>query len=245
MSYSNQFYEAINSGAKQSARALLPHLSRITAIQSVADFGCGQGAWLAVWKELGVTEICGVDGDYVDRAELLIPSAAFQSADVSKRVDLNRRFDLVQSFEVAEHLPHFAAAQFVENLTSHSDFVAFSAAVPGQLGVHHVNEKPYHYWQHHFADQGYLMLDCVRPHIHNQCDVEWWYRYNTFLFVKHSRIAALPAEVRATKVPIGAPIRDYASSTIRLGRQVTRWFPRWLSTRIANASFVSKAKRSA
>ena len=43
---------------------------------------CGQGAWLAVWAELGVTEYFGVDGTYVDQNALAIPRRLSTSGDL-------------------------------------------------------------------------------------------------------------------------------------------------------------------
>jgi hypothetical protein len=46
---------------------------------------------------------------------------------------LDRRFDLVQSLEVAEHITPAASEAFVEDLARHAErFVLFSAAPPGK-----------------------------------------------------------------------------------------------------------------
>ena len=42
------------------------------AVRSVLDVGCGAGAWLVAYRDLGATDLIGVDGDYVDRTLLLI-----------------------------------------------------------------------------------------------------------------------------------------------------------------------------
>lgn len=55
----------------------------------------------------------------------------------------NRRFDLAMTIEVAEHLTPVRADSFVEDLTRLSDVVLFSAAIPAQGGINHVNEQ----WQ--------------------------------------------------------------------------------------------------
>jgi hypothetical protein len=63
---------------------------------------------------------------------------------------MGRRFDLVQSLEVGEHLPLSAAETLVDSLTTASDRVLFSAAVKGQGGEFHVNEQPLAFWQELF-----------------------------------------------------------------------------------------------
>ena len=99
--YSRPFYEYINKGAIDSAEAILPLVKRHFPVTSVVDFGCGHGAWLAVWKRLGVPRTVGVDGDYVETDALLIDAEGFEARDLTKPVRLGQRFDLVQSLEVA------------------------------------------------------------------------------------------------------------------------------------------------
>ena len=129
--YSDDFYDYINVGALRSANRVAPILFDAFQPTSVLDVGCGQGAWLSAWNAAGVEDACGVDGDYVNRDRFLADAARFTPADLTKPFDLNRRFDLVHSLEVAEHLPESAAATFVKSLVAHADIVVFSAARPG------------------------------------------------------------------------------------------------------------------
>jgi hypothetical protein len=93
---------------------------------------------------------------------LLIPPRRFQAADLSKSFNVGRRFDLVQSLEVAEHLPVGNAEEFVGCLCAHGDVVQFSAAQPGQGGVGHLNERCPSYWAGLFSAQADVAYDCVR-----------------------------------------------------------------------------------
>lgn len=51
-------------------------------------------------------------------------------------------FDVAESLEVAEHFEAKYAQNFINLLTSLSDIIIFSAAIPLQGGTHHVNEQP-------------------------------------------------------------------------------------------------------
>ena len=163
MAYDNDFFKYVNSGAIDSANEIYPHVFNDIPINSVLDVGCGQGAWLSVWKKLGVTDVTGIDGNYVDRDNLLIDKKDFISHDLSNEFNLNRRFDIVQSLEVAEHLPEKSAHGFVDSLVRHGDLIIFSAAPKGQGGDHHVNEQNYDYWRTLFARHGYKPVDYLRP----------------------------------------------------------------------------------
>jgi len=162
--YGADFYRYLSSFAERAARVVVPRLTAVLPVRSVVDFGCGQGAWLSVWRSMGAS-IVGVDGPYVDPSQLLIDAAAFHPADLAKPIDLGRRFDLVQSLEVAEHLPATKAEQFIETLTAHGALVLFSAAIPGQGGENHINEQPLGYWRAIFRTRGYVPIDFLRPQL--------------------------------------------------------------------------------
>lgn len=186
--YSTGFYDDQSVGSRRSALETIPHLQRFLRVSSVLDVGCGVGTWLGAFREHGVTDLAGLDGDYVDRARLQIPAERFVPCDLTAPPDLRRTFDLTMSLEVAEHLPASAADDFVRYLTSFSPVVMFSAAVPGQGGKHHVNEQWPDYWAARFEQQGFTVVDCLRPLLWNNPHVEWWYAQNTFLFVKNESL---------------------------------------------------------
>ena len=167
---------------------MVPFIMEMVRPESVVDVGCGVGTWLGVFRELGVQTILGMDGDYVQRELLEIPSKSFLPVDLSTRVDVGRRFDLVVSLEVAEHLEQRHAERFVETLTSLGTVVLFSAAIPFQGGEHHVNEQWPDYWAEKFMQQGYTVVDCIRPRFWSSPDVCWWYAQNMFFFVREDEL---------------------------------------------------------
>jgi len=223
--YDRAYYNYINGGSTRSAEVLLPIVIRHLAVRSVADFGAGQGAWLSVWLRLGVTEITALDGAYVEQNALLVPKDAFVAADLSQQVRLGKTFDLVQSLEVAEHLPAAAAEQFVDNLVAHSSVVLFSAAVPGQGGEHHVNERPHSYWRRLFSDRGYVMFDLVRPFLIDRRVVEPWYRFNTFVYIAQDHVATLAKEIQPFRIDHDEPIPDVSPLSYRVRKMAIRMLP--------------------
>src|SRR6185437_1025290 len=192
--YDSAFFTGIEDGSRVSAREVVPELMKLVHPQSVVDLGCGTGAWLSVFGEQGACELLGVDGDYVDRAALLIPADSFRAADLGKPLPpIGRRFDLAVSLEVAEHLPAECAETYLDNLTALSDIIAFSAAIPGQGGTHHVNEQWPQYWKRLFEARGFKLVDCLRHRVWDNRNVERWYRQNLLLYVQESRLRSDPA----------------------------------------------------
>lgn len=231
--YDARFFDYVNSGAIDSARLLLPHLLRILNVESVLDVGCGQGAWLSVWQELGVSDTIGIDGEYVDSSQLLIDRELFHSADLRNVFDLQRKFDLVQSLEVAEHLSEECAGDFISSLVQHGNIVLFSAAPPGQGGDHHVNEREYDYWRSLFAKHGFVAIDYLRPLVRNEQKIEPWYRYNTLLYVDHSLLSSLALVLKNSLVTENLLLKDISPFTYQLRKRVVRMLPVSIMTRIA------------
>jgi len=232
--YDDDFYGYINQGSIDSARVVLPALLAILPhpVQSVLDVGCGAGAWLTVWKSLGA-EILGLDGDYVRPEQLLISHDEFSAVDLRASFFLNRRFDLAQSLEVAEHLPASSAAGLVDSLCRHSDLVLFSAAPPGQGGENHINEQPYEFWRDLFWEQGYEMHDPIRAALRDNKSVKPWYRYNTFLYVNGLCNPEVREALSGSRVERGRAVADVSPSIYRLRKRLVGLLPVAVSTAIA------------
>ncbi len=194
-SYTRDFYELIGEGTRSSAREIIPLLLDLLQPilpKSVVDVGCGTGSWLAAFQKLGIADCLGIDGDYVDRTILQIPLNQFQSADLKQPLQLNRKFDLAISLEVAEHLPSTCAENFVNSLTQLAPIILFSAAIPFQGGVEHVNEQWPQYWAYYFQKNGFAVIDCLRQKIWNNDKVEPWYAQNILVFVKQEHLSGYP-----------------------------------------------------
>lgn len=241
--YEGDFYRYLASFAVRSAERVVPLLADMLPIGSVVDFGCGHGAWLSVWRKTGA-DIVGFDGAYVERSALLIDPASFHAADLAEPIDLGRRFDLVQSLEVAEHLPAARARQFVATLTAHAPLVLFSAAPPGQGGEHHVNEQPPEYWRRLFRERGFVAVDWLRPLVRDDAAVEPWYRFNTLLYVAADHLTALPEAMRARTVPDGVALADYRTLPHRLRQAALRQLPAAAVTRLSRLRAAMAARKA-
>lgn len=202
--YTESFYERQSKETYSSAEVIVPLLLEFAEPRSVIDVGCGTGSWLRTFGEHGVKELRGFDGPWLDVDKLLIPQELFTHADLDKPLQVDRRFDLAISLEVAEHLKPESAAGFVESLTSLSDVVAFSAAIPFQGGHLHLNEQWPEYWAQLFEKRGYVTVDCLRLRLWNERNVFYWYRQNLLVYVKREALERYPKLAQAQKASWGA-----------------------------------------
>jgi len=234
--YDLQFMNYADRSSRHSAQTISRLLRKTLTIDSALDIGCARGTWLSAWQDAGVGEILGVDGDYVDASNLAISRERFVTADLALHLDLQRKFDLVQSLEVAEHIPEASADEFVGNLVRHSKgIILFSAAPPGQGGEFHVNEQPYEYWRRKFQMFGYEPYDYVRPLINIDTAISFWYRYNVILYAHTDRFSSLPEGVRAARIPPQTGIPDVTPRWFRLRKRLTRLLPFTISQQLARA----------
>jgi SAM-dependent methyltransferase len=192
--YREGFYRYRKQETQQSAELVGRFLMEsVQPLRSVVDFGCGVGVWLAELSRLGTESVLGLDGRWVNPDLLEIDRDAFRPTDLASPLDLERRFDLAISLEVAEHLPEEAALGFVQSLTRASDLVLFSAAIPGQPGTNHVNSQWQSYWAQRFSDCGYVAFDVVRPRFWHDARVRYFYRQNMLLYAREDNRALATA----------------------------------------------------
>jgi SAM-dependent methyltransferase len=191
-SYTEEFFRRNCEGSQRSAAEIVPLVLQLVQPRHVVDVGCGTGTWLAVFREHGATDVLGIDGEHVNRRSLKIPQDQFLAYDLRNPLTIHREFDLVVSVEVAEHLPAECADMFVNSLTGLGPVILFSAAIPFQGGVDHVNEQWPDYWVDLFARRSYVVIDCLRKRIWGNKRVEYWYAQNILLFVRRGHLEHQP-----------------------------------------------------
>ena len=208
--YDKKFYEYTFVKSSHSADRVTGIITNIFHPNTICDVGCGEAVWLASYKRNGVESVTGIDGQYVNLDRLYIPRENFIPCDLAKPFKIDGKFDVVQSLEVAEHLPLSQSEHFIDNLTGASDVVVFSAAVCGQGGMYHINEQPLQYWRTLFRVRGYSAYDIVRPVIANDKKVAPWYRYNLLVYVSDNASPELLEKIALYKVLENQEIRDVA-----------------------------------
>jgi hypothetical protein len=176
-------YTAEEAARIYSAYTVLAVLREQVSFSSVLEVGCGRGIWLAVASRMGASRVVGLERRWALVKDPYCDPAWIQSCDLENRLDLGERFDLVLSLEVAQRLNPSSAARFVTSLTRHGDLILFSAAIPHQGGVGHINEQFADYWAQLFAKAGFSPLDIIRRRIWNVQGIRLSFRQNILLYV--------------------------------------------------------------
>jgi 2-polyprenyl-3-methyl-5-hydroxy-6-metoxy-1,4-benzoquinol methylase len=151
--------------------------------RSWLDVGCGTGAALAYVADKGIAAV-GLERSSAAIRYSRVRECIIQH-DLSVPLTLNRKFDVVWCYEVAEHLPPMSADRLVETLCRHGDIVVFSAAPPGQGGDGHVNEQPAAYWIGRFETMGFRVDEGATAQLHA---VDELFSSNIIAFVRRPNL---------------------------------------------------------
>lgn len=173
-----------------SAKILLGLLYKVYLPETVIDFGCGYGAWLAAAETLGSKTLIGYDPNWIEPDKMLGNHIKFNQVNLEEMLQLKVNGDLAMSLEFAEHLPEELAQPFVKQLCRTSDVIIFSAAIRYQGGTNHLNEQWQSYWIDKFSQNNFECFDIFRGQTWNNDSVIYYFRQNCFLFfnIKSDRI---------------------------------------------------------
>lgn len=183
--YDEKFYESTFDHV-YSASKILKILFKYHMPESVIDIGCGSGSWLKAASNLGIKNLTGVEGDWLNPDLIISEDIELIMHDISKSLPTLSRYDLAITLEVAEHLDESRARRFVKELCNLSDVILFSAAIPFQGGDNHVNEQWQSYWAMLFKENNFKALDLIRPLVWDDDKVKSWYKQNCLVYVNQN-----------------------------------------------------------
>ena len=182
--YNSKFFTGQVDKSHRSAKEYMTYLFNFYKPNSIVDFGCGTGAWLMVAQDLGVKDLLGIDGEWIQGQQIDTEKINYKLENLEQSIKLQRKFDLAISLEVAEHLTENRAKSFVSDICCAADLVLFGAAIKGQGGINHINEQLPSYWINLFRENNYECLDFFRGNFWDSQNIGSGYIQNTFLYLK-------------------------------------------------------------
>lgn len=133
--------------------------------KTVLDAGCATGHLVAALRDRGV-EAYGVDvSEYAISVvrEDVRPYCAVGSLSEPLPESLPKKYDLVVSIEVLEHLSAENGEKAIKNLCSYADTVLFSSTPDDFEDPTHINVQQREYWTGLFAKEGFYDELSYRP----------------------------------------------------------------------------------
>lgn len=138
---------------------------------SVVDFGCGGGDYVRFLVDNKIESI-GYDGN---PATTKFSDGLCRIRDLTETFLLDKKYDWVLSLEVGEHIPRKYEKTFIDNILNHAEKgVVLSWAIPGQLGVGHVNLRKNNYIKKIFKKKGFKNNIKLENHLRNSAELGWF-----------------------------------------------------------------------
>jgi SAM-dependent methyltransferase len=149
------FYERITIEELPQAFRLAKILMQKYAPLTVSDLGCATGLYLVPFVAKGI-KAYGYDNSNIASNASLLSDGIVRCVDVTSTEFVpDEKCDLAICLEVLEHIPEEKAEAAIRALTIMSDRIIFSAAIPGQGGVGHINCQYKPYWIKLFRKYGF------------------------------------------------------------------------------------------
>lgn len=175
--------ERVYESAKRIYEVISPYLPKIN---SVVDIGCGMAAFSKVFQESGVEKVTLIDHPNFKASNCLVKQEfQFIPCNLDKEIPENLSADLLICTEVLEHITKKRSLQVLDFITSCSDIIIFSAAIPRQGGLGHINEQRHEFWIKEFKKREFDYADLFKTKIINDESIFYWLRQNIFIFFKN------------------------------------------------------------
>jgi SAM-dependent methyltransferase len=171
-----KYYE---KGLSGFAKFMLENVS----FNSLCDLGCGTGAFSATLQD--EKEVLGVDFSVGSENVSYLKKENFLLGDLTQPLNLGRKFDVVLSLEVWEHLYRECEQAYLDNIVAlDPSTLIISCARPGQWGRHHVNLQSQEEWVPKITSRGYSVSEDLTQKFRAIPRLATFYKKNTVIFCK-------------------------------------------------------------
>ena len=144
--YDKDFFFSNQKEGLKMAKWFIPLLYNIFGFRSLIDLGCATGHYLFYSLKEGVSDILGIEGSPVAFSNLLVDEKYIVQHDLRRPLILDRKYDIALSIDVAEHIDKKYFDIYLKSVCDSSDLIIFSAAIPNEGGLYHVNEQSHEWW---------------------------------------------------------------------------------------------------
>lgn len=184
--YDAEFYNFSKEEVSKFVSSFVDIIIKEFNPKSVADIGCGIGLYVNEFDKRGV-EAVGYDGSPYAIKNSVTRKGLLKIGDIRKNLNFDKKYDIVLSIEVAEHIPTKCSDIFVNTLTKCSDVIILTAAQKGQGGTDHINEQPRYFWIKKFEKKNFNFNKSLSEKLSfkmKEKGVPWWIHGNLMIFQK-------------------------------------------------------------
>jgi hypothetical protein len=156
--YTSDYHKKIEIEESPQAERLaqwITDVCQLDQLAKVTDFGCSTGIYIRALRARGIlasgveNSRAALDNKVCEHVEM---------GDITTHCEIRWACDGGLCIEVAEHIDPASSDDVIRCLVRHTrKWLIFSAAVPGQGGVGHINCQPKDYWIEKFEKRGWVV----------------------------------------------------------------------------------------
>lgn len=154
--YNNEWYDYLTRFDEHNETAFYAVCALLGKPTSLLDVGSGTGVLVKLAYDMDVYPVDGIElpaFHYWARTPFM--SHFVSGHDLCTPFNSSRQYDMVISWEVAEHLPEESADTYCDTLANHTaHWLVMTAAHENQGGDWHLNEQPQSYWIDKLTQRG-------------------------------------------------------------------------------------------
>ncbi len=156
--YDKEYHEKIETEERPAAERIADYIFNKFNPSSIIDYGCSTGIYLKPFERYKI-DLKGLENSSDALENKLLNEVEYCDLTIPLKLEYTSDFSL--SIEVGEHIEEQYADIYVKNICDNSfKWVLFSAAIPGQSGVGHINCQYKDYWIKKF-EKNFFIVDYV------------------------------------------------------------------------------------
>ena len=187
--YDREFHKTIENDEYPQAVRVGEYISMFLKPASFIDFGCSTGLYLRE-VQMKLPNISAIGFEFSQDAVDSALCKNVYKVDLTESVQIEKiQNTLGLCLEVLEHIEDIHWKEVLTNMTNSCDKLIFSAAVPGQGGVGHINCRPKIDWIKRFHSLGWVVdLDATKHLLHymQQGYHMGWFNNNAMVLIPYT-----------------------------------------------------------
>lgn len=156
--YNKEYHEKIRTEESPAAERISDYIFNKFNPSSITDYGSSTGIYLKPFEKYNI-KLKGLENSSYALQNKLLNEVEYCDLTIPLKLECPSNFSI--SLEVGEHIDEKYADIYIKNICDNTfNWVLFSAAIPGQSGVGHVNCQDKSYWIKKF-EKNFFVCDYV------------------------------------------------------------------------------------
>ncbi|MBI5722727.1 MAG: alpha-1,2-fucosyltransferase [Planctomycetes bacterium] len=176
----------------RAARQIVPHILHLCQPAGVVHVGCGDGSWLAAFRENGLADCVGLHHSGFPACQLQVPNEIVTTLDLHKSFKLNRTFDLAIALNIPQTIRPRNYDIFIDCLAQLAPVIITTSPIPHQIRDFGNIQLWPSFWRMGFVRNGFVVFDSLRRMFWSDPAVDPYLAQNLLIFAHADSLHKFP-----------------------------------------------------